>query len=113
VVSSRVVAEELGLSPSYLAKLVQALAKAGLAEATRGATGGFAVRGDPKGTSCLDVVLAIDGPAPTRACLFPKPTCRTGGCIFKKLCEEIAGKAAAALAGTSILDLSKSYRNTQ
>ena len=109
LVSAKAVAEEIGVSPSYLAKLLQSLAKADFIEATRGANGGFSVRGDPASRNCLEVVLAIDGPAPARACLFPEATCSTKSCVFSALCAEVGQKARAVLEGTSLLDLSRSY----
>jgi Rrf2 family protein len=108
-VSSRVAAEELGVSATYLAKLIQVLVKAGLVEAQRGASGGFAIKGDPGKITCLEVVTAVDGPIPERHCLFPAATCRLGTCVFKRLCDEVAAKALDALTSTSLADVARSY----
>jgi Rrf2 family protein len=109
VVSSRAAAEAIGVSPSYLAKLVQELARAGLVEMSRGAAGGFSVSGNPAEVASLDVILAIDGPIADRHCLFPEAACETGSCALKLLCDDIAKRALAGFKATSVADLAKSY----
>jgi Rrf2 family protein len=109
-VSARAAADELGVSPSYLAKLIQTLSKTGLVEAHRGASGGFAFKGDAKKLSCLDVVVAVDGPIPTRQCLFATSVCKRGSCALKTLCEGISAKAVKVLGSTTIADVAKSFR---
>lgn len=107
--SARAAAEAIGVSPSYLAKLVQELARAGLVEMSRGAAGGFNVAGDPAAISVLDVVRAIDGAEPVRACLFPETVCSSGSCALRTLCEEVAEKARGVFAATSVADLSRQF----
>lgn len=109
LVSSKAIAEELSVSPSYLAKLIQDLSRAELVETVRGVGGGVGLKGDPSKVSCLEVVTAIDGPLPARACLFPDASCTKGSCAFKVLCAEIGAKARKVLESTSLLDLSRSY----
>jgi Rrf2 family protein len=109
VVSARATAEAIAVSPSYLAKLLQELARAGLVEMSRGASGGFSVSGDPAARSCLEVILAIDGSLPERYCLFPESTCETGGCALKLLCDDIGRRATVGLGATSVADLARSY----
>lgn len=108
-VSARGAAEEIGVSPTYLAKLIQVLARAGLVEVSRGSTGGFALVGDPKLVSSLDVVLAVDGALPHRYCLFPDSACTSGTCRLKLLCDQIADQAEASLRSVSLAELSESY----
>ena len=107
--SARTAAEAIGVSPSYLAKLVQELARAGLAEMSRGASGGFNVAGDPASISALDVILAIDGAEPERQCLFPEAVCVSRTCVLRALCEEIAEKSRTVLAATSVADLARNF----
>jgi Rrf2 family protein len=107
--SARTAAEAIGVSPSYLAKLVQELARAGLAEMSRGAAGGFNVSGDPASISALDVILAIDGAEPARQCLFPEAVCASKACVLRSLCAELAEKSRTVLAATSVADLSRNF----
>ncbi len=113
LVSAKTVAKEIGVSPSYLAKLLQSLTKAGFIEASRGAAGGFSVRGEAQSISSLEVIIAIDGKLPERACLFREASCTTGTCVFKVLCAEVGARAQSVLQSTSIKDLSKSYSATR
>lgn len=57
-----------GVSPSYLAKHLQALSRAGIVRSTQGQTGGYALTRAPEDVSVLDVVVAIDGDAPAFRC---------------------------------------------
>ncbi len=57
-----------GVSPSYLAKQLQALSRAGLIRSTQGAAGGYELTGDPSTITVLDAVLAVDGDEPAFRC---------------------------------------------
>lgn len=54
-------AELHDLPPAYLAKHLQALAGAGIAESLAGPRGGYRLARPPSEISLLDVVLAVDG----------------------------------------------------
>lgn len=107
--SARTAAEAIGVSPSYLAKLVQELARAGLVEMSRGASGGFNVAGDPSAISALDVIRAIDGSEPKRQCLFPEAVCASRTCVLKVLCDEVSEKARSVFEATSVADLARNF----
>ena len=49
------------VSPSYLAKHLQALSRAGLTRSTQGAVGGYELVREPAAITVLDVVQAVDG----------------------------------------------------
>jgi Rrf2 family protein len=55
-------AEFHDLPPAYLAKHLQALSRAGIVVAERGAKGGYRLARSPAETTLLDIVVAIDGP---------------------------------------------------
>lgn len=61
-------AEFHGLPRPYLAKHLQALARAGLVRSSRGARGGFALARRPAEISLLDVYVAIEGDEPKFRC---------------------------------------------
>jgi Rrf2 family protein len=102
-------ATELGLSPSYLAKVLQELVRGGLLSSTRGAAGGFELAREAAAISCLDVLSLVDGPLPERSCLFREAVCATGGCALKALCAEIAISVRRALESTTIAAIAASF----
>jgi Rrf2 family protein len=61
-------AEYHGVPSAYLAKHLQALARAGLLETTKGPKGGYRLAKPPAAISLLDVVEAIDGDEPAFRC---------------------------------------------
>ncbi|MFI8372093.1 RrF2 family transcriptional regulator [Streptomyces sp. NPDC085466] len=56
------------VSPSYLAKQLQALSRAGLVHAVQGKTGGYVLTRPAAEITLLDVVRAIDGASPAFVC---------------------------------------------
>jgi Rrf2 family protein len=61
-------AEQFGLSPSYLLKHLNALVAAGLLESLPGPAGGYRLARRPHDISLLDIVLAVEGPQPAFRC---------------------------------------------
>jgi Rrf2 family protein len=61
-------AEYHGVPAAYLAKHLQALARAGLVETTKGPKGGYRLARAASDISMLDVVEAIEGEAPAFRC---------------------------------------------
>jgi len=57
----------------------------------------------------MDVLVALDGPLPEHYCLFERAVCVTRQCGFKALCDETAAKMRAALEGTTVADLARSF----
>lgn len=49
------------VSPTYLAKQLQALSRAGLVRSVQGQAGGYQLTRDPQAITVLDVVEAVDG----------------------------------------------------
>ncbi len=61
-------AEQFGLSPSYLLKHLQALTAAGILVSVPGPSGGYRLARAPDRISLLDIVLAVEGPQPAFRC---------------------------------------------
>ncbi|PVC88742.1 Rrf2 family transcriptional regulator [Streptomyces sp. CS131] len=61
-------AELHDVSPSYLAKQLQALSRAGLVQSVQGKAGGYVLTRSPALITVLDVVEAVDGPGPAFVC---------------------------------------------
>lgn len=60
-VSPTEIAEEIGASPSYLAKIAGLLVKGGILRSQRGAWGGVALARNPATITLLDIVQACQG----------------------------------------------------
>jgi Rrf2 family protein len=108
-VTAALCARELGVSPSYLAKVLQTLVRGGLLSSTRGAAGGFVLAREASGISCLDVLELVEGPLPARECLFRKTVCDKGGCAIKVMCERVEKAVRSAMGTTSIAALAASF----
>ena len=61
-------AEQFGLSPSYLLKHLNALTTAGILESVPGPYGGYRLARSPDRISLLDIVIAVEGPQPAFRC---------------------------------------------
>lgn len=61
-------AEYHGVPGAYLAKQLQAMARAGIVDAVPGQKGGYRLARSPAEVTVLDVVLAIEGDEPAFAC---------------------------------------------
>ncbi len=74
-ISAAQVAEIQGISPTFLGKIVQSLAKAGILATRRGVGGGIAL-GVPVGSlTLLQVIEAVEGPICLNQCLTTPPQC--------------------------------------
>ncbi len=69
------IAAERDIPKSFLAKILQTLAKAGLVESLRGVQGGFRLARKPSDISLLDVVEAMEGPVAMNICAVDKKKC--------------------------------------
>ena len=66
--SREALAEFLGVPAPYLAKQLQALSRAGLVEAQRGAAGGYRLAREPGSVSLWDITAAVEGATPMFRC---------------------------------------------
>lgn len=108
-ISARDAAAELGISRTYLAKVLQRLASVGFIASSRGVGGGFSLTRPGAGMTCMSVLMALDGPLPTRECLFEKAVCARGTCAFKLVCDESGRRLRSALETTSVADLAACF----
>jgi Rrf2 family protein len=88
VLSAAALAEFHGVSPSYLLKHLQALSGAGIVHTVPGPKGGYRLARGPREITLLDIVLAVEGPAPAFRCSEirqrgPNPV---GAHLFAKPC---------------------------
>ena len=79
--SAAQVARSQGISPTFLGKIVQSLARAGILATRRGVGGGIALAGPPESFTLLQVIEAIEGPLSIVECLRSPEGCpQAGGC---------------------------------
>jgi len=106
-------AELHDVSPSYLAKQLQALSGAGLVRSVQGKAGGYVLTREPASITVLDVVEAVDGPGQAFTCTeirqrgplaTPAESC-TAPCAISRAMAEADAAWRAALRGVSIADL--------
>jgi len=92
-------AEFHALAPAYMAKHMQALARAGVVESVRGAGGGYRLAKKPADVTLWDIFQAIEGEEPAFRCSEIR---QQGPCIgtgdFRRPCEinAVFGRAEAA-----------------
>lgn len=108
------------VSPSYLAKHLQALSRAGLVRSVQGKAGGYVLTREPEEITVLDVVEAIDGPDPAFVCTEirqrgPMPTppesC-TAPCGIARVMAEADSAWRMSLRRVSLADLAGDLRMT-
>ena len=74
-VSAARVAELQGISPAFLGKIVQSLARAGILSTRRGVGGGVALAVPLESITMLRVIEAVEGPLCINDCVADPPRC--------------------------------------
>ena len=107
-------AELHGVSPTYLAKQLQALSRADLVRSAQGKAGGYVLTRSPSDITVLDVVEAIEGPGSTFVCteirqrgpLAAPPEACSAPCAITRTMLAADRAWRAALREVTIADLS-------
>ncbi|MGB7405787.1 MAG: SUF system Fe-S cluster assembly regulator [Pacificimonas sp.] len=107
--SAAALSEETGIPAPTTAKLTKILAKEGLLDATRGATGGVALSRAPEDIRLTDIIEAVDGPIGLTQCLHEgAEDCALGStCRVKPHFALINSRVRDALADVTLADLAK------
>ncbi|MET7570168.1 Rrf2 family transcriptional regulator [Streptomyces sp. NPDC005492] len=101
------------VSPTYLAKQLQALSRAGLVRSVQGKSGGYVLTRSPASITVLEVVEAIDGPDPAFVCTeirqrgpmaTPREAC-TKPCPISRTMAAAESARRDALRSVTIADL--------
>ncbi|MET9670467.1 Rrf2 family transcriptional regulator [Streptomyces sp. NPDC006475] len=109
-------AELHDVSPSYLAKQMQALSRAGLVKSVQGKTGGYVLTRAAGEITLLDVVQAVDGANPAFVCTeirqrgpfgTPPEECAKA-CAIARAMGAADAAWRASLASVSVADLAGS-----
>jgi Rrf2 family protein len=112
-VSAARLAELHGIPYAYLAKHLQALARAGVIESTAGRDGGYELTRPACAITMLDVIQAIDGTEPAFRCaeirrngpLAPPPQSCLARCAIARAMASAEAAWRSALATVTIADL--------
>src|SRR5947209_13115329 len=97
------VARAIGAPANYLAKTLNASAKAGIVRSTRGPHGGFTLAVSPTDLSLARIVDLFEDRKPGGRCLLGKGSCDPSApCTAHSRWSRIAQTRRAALAGTMI-----------
>lgn len=88
---------------TFLAKILQSLAHAGLAVSQRGARGGFALARPASDISMRDVVEAVDGPIALNPCVVcPEECSRSDECQVHVAWQQAQEQLMAVLGGVKL-----------
>jgi Rrf2 family transcriptional regulator, iron-sulfur cluster assembly transcription factor len=100
------VAEALSLPANYLAKILQALARAGVLESERGRKGGFRLARSPSEVKLIDVVEGFDDLGRERRCLLGRGLCTDeGGCPAHREWRKASAAAFTFFESRTLADL--------
>lgn len=101
--SPRRLAEPLGESPTYLAKVARHLVKRGILEAEKGAKGGVRLSRSPDAITLLDIVEACQGTLGGEYCRSPRP--EASFCNFHRAAKELHITITGVLERWTLKDL--------
>ena len=100
------IANAEGLPESYLAKIFQYLARAGIVQSHRGAKGGFSLARPANEITLREVVEAIEGPIALAPCLSPCEGCdRMDTCPLHPVLARAQENLLATLNAVTLQDL--------
>lgn len=95
-------ATETAAPPSYLAKVMKGLSRAGMVHSQRGLHGGFVLARDPREISILDVVQAVDALRRIDRCPLGRPRHASGLCPLHSRMDSVLAAAEATLQSISL-----------
>lgn len=105
-VGVQLLAEKLGVSQTYLSKMMTKLVKAGLIQSTPGANGGYRIRRKQEDISFLDIIHAIEG----TASLFECSLNHGSECLIQQVVVDAERQLEQYLENKKIADLAKSMK---
>jgi Rrf2 family iron-sulfur cluster assembly transcriptional regulator len=104
------IARATGSPANYLAKTLNALAKAGLVTSTRGPFGGFVLAVPPGELTLARIIDCFDEPRPQTRCLLGNAPCDPRHpCTAHQRWTAVNNTRRAALADTTVADLLGSF----
>ncbi|OGB92701.1 MAG: Rrf2 family transcriptional regulator [candidate division NC10 bacterium RBG_16_65_8] len=108
------IAKAQDVPPRFLAKIFQALAKAGVVKSHRGAKGGFSLARPASEVTIRDVIEAVEGPIFLNVCLAAPGECnREVLCPLHAVWEEAQGKMMGVLGQKDFAELARAEKQMQ
>ena len=108
-VDSETLSKQLSIPKSFLAKILQALAKNGILKSFKGVNGGFTLLKEAKDINMLDVMSAVEGKAPAVFDCSPSPkdcpSDRADVCSLWPFLNKLQGRIDNFLAELSLADI--------
>jgi len=105
-VTAAVLAQETRLPRATVAKLLKALAHAGIVSGARGAAGGYRLARPANSVAIAEVVAAIDGAIGLTQCTSHEPQCkRSDFCTTRPHWHRINQAVATALGAVMLADM--------
>ena len=105
-VTAAVLAQETRLPRATVAKLLKALAHAGIVSGARGAAGGYRLARPANSISISEVVAAIDGAVGLTQCTSHEPHCaRSEYCMTRPHWHRVNQAVAMALGAVMLADM--------
>jgi Rrf2 family protein len=108
-IDSETLSKQLSIPKSFLAKILQSLAKNGILKSYKGVNGGFTLLKNPKDINMLDVMSAVEGKAPTVFDCSPSkqdcPSDRASLCSIWPFLNKLQGKIDDFLDELSLDDI--------
>jgi len=100
------ISREERIPRSFLAKIFQSLARAGLVRSARGTKGGFMLARPPETITTLEIIEAVEGPISLQRCLQGPDQCpQTGGCPLCGLFASAQSEVRSVFSKTALSDL--------
>jgi Rrf2 family protein len=100
------IAKELNIPFNHLAKLVHTLGRQGYLFNRKGKAGGIRLAVDPKKTSLIEIIEAMEGPLALNDCLQSKDNCEnSANCRFRRHLARIQEAMRESLGKSTISDL--------
>lgn len=106
---SESLSHELSISKSFLAKILQSLAKRGILKSYKGVNGGFALAKDAQDINMLEIMSCVEGKAPAVFdCASSEENCpsdRANICSIWPFLNKLQGKIDFFLADLTLADI--------
>jgi Rrf2 family protein len=105
-VSAKRIAEEFGIPPELLAKILQRLAREGLIASHNGPKGGYVLAGHPSEITVGQVIRALEGPINIVSCLDTATDCpQMARCNLRRPVQKIQAAISHMLNTMSLAEL--------
>ena len=104
--SASELARELGISHSFLRKILRILAGKEIVRSRNGEGGGFALLRNPRNISVLDIVEIFQGPVRFNDCMIGNRPCeRADHCVLRGKLKSMESRLLSDLTGITIASL--------